>query len=529
MTTVKSFPVIDFNQFGSEGQSDRLLLFAAPAKEIASWAGIPRKGWRIRMLFQRWITSGRENELKEFWKRASDPLEGYVLAPAAIVVAIQGNPIIKDGKIVLQYDSPIDDPDLTPAEQLKILATLIYPKVQNRLAEDLESISLIDAFACDPLVELPDIKHNYVLEFALQLIQMEKDPDWFICRNDIGEEDLASLIASMESLCRPALVVDGQHRLYGAADPLVSDDVFLPVVAMTNSDWVGEVYQFVVINEKAQKVDSELLNDIFASSLSPLEQDRMRQSFIKVKVDIEQRIAGVLAGRDLNSPFYQMVTLNLPNPPEAEKFAYISQNIIQCIINGGRGALGWRSDDNFFNWYVKPTYPNRKDWEDWKDGKWRNYWFAFWNEVRDFYRPLAKTKMGADFDIWSKEKLSNLTKGAGLKIFQRFFMEQVVKKMKEIKESLSILMEMGLDPEEIDRKIAEKVLEKSIPIELDDFRTRVREEFLKKFPVRFFTANWETSLDDTNGHDKLLVQMREAFERDNWRTVGGGVFVPSNS
>ena len=125
---------------------------------------------------------------------------------------------------------------------------------------------------------------------------------------------------------------------------------------------------------------------------------------------------------------------------------------------------------------------------------------------------------------------SNLTKGVGLKIFQRFFMEQVVKKMKEIKESLSVLMEMGYDAAEIDRKIAEKVLEKAIPIELDDFRTRVREEFLKKFPVRFFTANWETSLDDNNGHDKLLVQMRMAIDPDNnWRASGGGVFLPSIS
>ena len=78
MTTDKSFSVIDFNQFGSKNQSDRLLLFAAPAKEIASRAGIPRKGWRIRMLFQRSITPGRENELKDLWKLASNPSDGPV-------------------------------------------------------------------------------------------------------------------------------------------------------------------------------------------------------------------------------------------------------------------------------------------------------------------------------------------------------------------------------------------------------------------------------------------------------------------
>jgi len=108
-----SFPVIDFNQFSSGTESDRLLLFAAPAKSIAAWAGIPRKGWRIRMLFQRWITPGRENELKEFWNRASNPSDGYILGPSAIIVAIQGNPEIVDGRIALNYDSPIDDPSIT--------------------------------------------------------------------------------------------------------------------------------------------------------------------------------------------------------------------------------------------------------------------------------------------------------------------------------------------------------------------------------------------------------------------------------
>ena len=69
----EEFPVIRFNQYESAGSDDELLLFSAPAKAIAGWAGIPRKGWHVRMLYQRWITPGRERELKEFWDRASSP------------------------------------------------------------------------------------------------------------------------------------------------------------------------------------------------------------------------------------------------------------------------------------------------------------------------------------------------------------------------------------------------------------------------------------------------------------------------
>ena len=161
----------------------------------------------------------------------------------------------------------------------------------------------------------------------------------------------------------------------------------------------------------------ELLNDIFASSLTPEEQNRMRQNFVRVKVDIEQRIAGVLAGRNNDSPFAGMVTLNLPNPPPSEANAYISQNIIQNLIEGGRGSWGWRSNDDFYNEFVAPVFPNRDEWEDWREGKWRDYWFAFWDAVREFYTPQAKTLKGADFELWSDKDQSNLTKGVGLKIF----------------------------------------------------------------------------------------------------------------
>ena len=194
--------------------------------------------------------------------------------------------------------------------------------------------------------QLPDCKHNYVLEFGMQLAQMINDSAGFIDRNGIDDGELSDLLASMEALCRPALVVDGQHRLVGAAS--LDSDIIIPVVALTESTWMQQVYQFVVINEKAAKVDSELLNDIFASSLTPIEQTEMRKNFSQVRVDIEQRIAGVLAGREFDSPFYRMVTLNLPKPPASESNAYVSQKIIQSLIDGGRGAWGWRSNYEFY-------------------------------------------------------------------------------------------------------------------------------------------------------------------------------------
>jgi len=69
----KTYPVIRFSQYGSDSPSDDLVMFAASAKDIYAWAGIPRKGWNIRMLFQRPITVSRETELKRFWREHRIP------------------------------------------------------------------------------------------------------------------------------------------------------------------------------------------------------------------------------------------------------------------------------------------------------------------------------------------------------------------------------------------------------------------------------------------------------------------------
>lgn len=85
-------PFLKIHQYGLDDDRDLLYLFAAPAKVLAQWAGVPRKGWHIRMLYQRWVTKTRKNELSEFWNRAGNPKENqaHILGPTAITLAIQG-------------------------------------------------------------------------------------------------------------------------------------------------------------------------------------------------------------------------------------------------------------------------------------------------------------------------------------------------------------------------------------------------------------------------------------------------------
>ena len=528
---MSEYNYIEFNQFDSGTEDDRLLLFAAKAKDIMGWAGIPRKGWRVRMLYQRFVTSQRKQELASFWERASSPdltiNQKFILSPTAVVVAIQGEPSLNDGKIVLDPTDLIDLTDLRGS--LNSLANQVSANVLPRLTD--EQTVVLNGLSSDGLYgHSLDFKNDFVFEFSVQLKQMIEDTDRFIAQEgmDANKNDLRELIRSLQSVSRPGIIVDGQHRTVGAHELCEKDsskEVFLPVVAIPNCGWLDQVYQFIVINEKAQKVESGMLNDILTSSISPFEQDKFRGDLARINVDIEKRIQTVLTGRDPDSPFYNMVKLDLPDPPDEVADAYISQGTIKFLIEGGSGSWSWRTEEDFLEKYILPTF-NETEWSDHREGKWKDYWYAFWHTIKDHFTPLAKDLKGSSYEIWDPRQQTNLTLGVGLKMFQRYFMSWVIDKANNV-EQLRPGFEAGLpDPESVEVALEDARRRSAIPSDISLFEDSLKNDFLDKFPVRFFTGNWDTGLDVKHGHEALLSQMKDAHTRSSWRASGGGVFVP---
>lgn len=520
----KKFPCIPFNQYGNASPGDDLLLFAAPARALATWAGIPRKAWHIRMLFQRPITPSRESELKQFWDTASaGGEEGFILGPTAIVVAIQGDPLIDDGMIDLNF-SPLIDLEGNPLDALPVLVSKLYPQIKARLSED-QRLTLAE-FEAEPFgLPFPDIEHDYVFEFALQMAQMRADAARFVAANEINQEELTEIVLSMESLCRPALVVDGQHRLWGAASS--AKEIVLPVVGIPHCSWLDQIYQFVVINETAQKVETSLLTDIFGSSLTRSEQTTVRRKLSKSRVDVESRIAAVVASRDPESPFYNMISLRIAGTAPENYRPYLSERTVRLLIEGtSRFARGWRSDDEFYYQFVAPTFPVREEWDSWSSGRWRDYWIAFWATLRDFYNEQAE-KLGAE-PLWQPHVQTNLTKAVTLREMQSLFIAKCVEHIREIDTTASILKEM-LGEEEANAKIAQLRVDRAIPGDLDAFRTFVHDFFLERgVPVKVFLASWKTSLDDAQGQLELWETLESAFERTRKGdrvVVRGGIFI----
>lgn len=521
------FPALEVHQYASKSKDDRLYLFAAPANAISRWAGVPRKTWQLRFLYQREYSAGRKSALEHFWKKASTPTKtpphghkSYILGPNAITIAIFGEPDLDAaGNIRLAYTPPCDILSDNQFEVMQSLARVVTSRLTPRLND--EQTASLKEFNKDPLREMPDVEHDYLLESIYQLEQMVKDPNWFVDFYDLTTDQVKNIIIGLEQICRPALVVDGQHRLLGAVD--CGNPVTLPCVAMPQCGWTEQIYQFVVMNEKAESISPPILSDIFASSLSPYEQSQLRGKLTEAGCEIDTRIVAVIAGRDEASPFYNLIKIKMPGIPSDTQPWSLTELTMRALIDG-RDCPGWRTDDNFWQHFIRPTFKDRQEWESMHGGLWKPYWYALWHEIKDWYNSQAKA--GGKTELWTTVQQSNLTLGVTLRIMQRLFMEFVCRKRVSAEESFKMLEETGLDAKVLKTQKKKLLGQWQIAKTVPEFRAFVRREFLARgIPVRVFTYQWKGSLDDPQGRVDLYDELAEALEKN----LAGKKYVARNN
>lgn len=115
---------------------------------------------------------------------------------------------------------------------------------------------------------------------------------------------------------RPAIVVDGQHRLKGMAAS--NDEIPIGVAAYIGIAPQEQAFQFVVINNKAQKVDTKNVKAIIRN----VDEDLLERRLLKAGVSYGKYPATLGDIDELEeSPFYQM--LDWPLNPTDNKKVYL--------------------------------------------------------------------------------------------------------------------------------------------------------------------------------------------------------------
>jgi hypothetical protein len=379
-----------------EAADQSLLMFISPAADILSWAGVPRKAFDFQHGFQRTLNPARVKDVAGYFLE-----DAKNISPTAIVVGFTGTVVVESVPLPETGQSSVEtvrvritvpDFEQIPLEELTKLA---MAELRTRLPES--TVTEIENDAATAVAEAMRLQDEEVVDETFG-IASEQDSDGGV--EETERSYLADFYAQLfgythrllpwpeseplreilYSILKPAIIVDGQHRVFGAAS--VDQKMLLAICAIPNSNWVESVYQFVIINQKAKPIKPAFLSSIIATSLSPDEiasvYNRLRRSRIDVDgAEIMDRI-----NTDPTSPFKDMIDFEVEGSTGFLQFPGMSRlyrdfrNIPQT-----RGVLlkdgAWTDED-----------------------AWLDHFFATWRGVRRYFQT-------ADARLWAEPSEDN--------------------------------------------------------------------------------------------------------------------------
>lgn len=102
---------------------------------------------------------------------------------------------------------------------------------------------------------------------------------------------------------KPLFIVDGQHRIFGAAE--AKQEVPLLLSILVDADTTEQAFQFVVINNKSAKVAPDLVRSL----LVDFNDEDLNERLLTARLNVSQSRAIEVAVLDSesDSPFYKMV------------------------------------------------------------------------------------------------------------------------------------------------------------------------------------------------------------------------------
>lgn len=157
---------------------------------------------------------------------------------------------------------------------------------------------------------------------------------------------------------RPALIVDGQHRLYGISD-FPDEDLPIPIISLIDAPLQEQAFQFIVINSKAVRVHAENAKSIIADVNEEALERRLLRSGVKYG---EKTPFLALVNDSPSSPFQNLLKwdanrdgeklVDLTTVEQAEKYINV---IFARYLEGDEDSL---TEIFFAIWRaVKSNYP----------------------------------------------------------------------------------------------------------------------------------------------------------------------------
>jgi hypothetical protein len=183
---------------------------------------------------------------------------------------------------------------------------------------------------------------------------------------------------------RPALIVDGQHRLLGMSE--VDEDLPIVVSALLDAEANEQAFQFIVINNKVTRVPSDLVRSLIVDFNEEALQERLETARVSLR---PQALLVAIVDDEAESPFYKMINWERRR---GEGIAAVKPAAIEDAFK-----------------YIRHRFPALD--ED-QDGL-IDFFFSMWNGVKEAYPVL-----------WERTD-NRLFENAGFKAFSEYLTDQL--------------------------------------------------------------------------------------------------------
>ena len=477
----------------SESQKE-LVLFAAPASDIQVWSGVPQKksfGEGAETTgFQREANEKRIDNLRSFFLDSENIVQNPLLCATRTIGDAHVSFDMTEGTVGEVIITLPDYESMSLLECLKLVRTGIegrlieVPTANSRLEklrelaheaghseletaepeDDDEGVGDVNDGEQDaPAIESALFEESHLLDFwedvdaRVRLIE-ELGPSFS------GNEFLGFTKDAILSYLKPAVLVDGQHRLRGAVeaansqmeqdpwkgkieskidageDPSMVRAKFLeevsrilPISMLLSDDPEEQIFQFVIVNQKATPIGKALLGTIVSTTLSDSEMSKVSERLINAGIEVEESKSITFMSRFDGSPFCGLVERGLVG----DEKDLLKWNVLGGLINLFRhlkgGILYGQNNDYADKWKRKyldssgvvAQYSERgfsTPMENWSSdaGPWREVFMRFYALVREKFGDTSDNEKS---NHWGRPRNSNLFNKISLTILAADFFQ----------------------------------------------------------------------------------------------------------
>jgi hypothetical protein len=478
-------------------EAPRLVSFVVPAEELLEWASIPRRGKleEGQIGFQRTEEEARVLKAKTFFSKYPTNQ-----SPTAIVVGI--HPVIEDAQKVATLELE-DAPDSSAPCRCKLTISLPVEIQSSGVGDNI--INLVKSKIIYR-VEKDDqeVSNNELLhETLIYEDDSTSDDDEAEDQENIevGQSILKNFLENLENrdwcesnfeairdFAKPATIIDGQHRLLGAA--ACERNIPFTVCAVYDCPWSEQVFQFTVINYTHKDMPDQFITANAALSLTGSEIDTLKERFSQAGVKVLEYDLMEVVQFDENSPFYNLVNLT-DKKGSTNKIEY--KTMLRIAKKWYEAKHKLLAQVILPNLYKNVEGINnqvlRQRLELWKSQDWGTFFIDFWDVIKAKYGSHSSHEEG--HILWDVGH-SNLMHGAVLFELQELFFD-----------TFSVL------------KAKNFAFEREIEIR-KELKERI-EDFTNDIPAEFFATTWtQTSLDTGAGRNILKTTLGKLKNKEKW-------------